>query len=89
MTILYACEPALTAQEFCDVLISSALAERRPVEDLERLAQMLLHADIIITARSNGRLVGSRGRSPTLRTAAICRTLPSPSTSSAKGSASV
>lgn len=58
MTILHAHEPAVTAHEFRDVLISSALAERRPVEDLARLAQMLLHADIIITARSNGRLVG-------------------------------
>jgi predicted N-acetyltransferase YhbS len=58
MTILYACEPALMAHEFRDVLISSALAERRPAEDLERLAQMLRHADIIITARSDGRLIG-------------------------------
>jgi ribosomal protein S18 acetylase RimI-like enzyme len=58
MPILYAVEPELSAQEFRDVLISSTLAERRPADDLERLQQMLRNADIVVTARNEGRLIG-------------------------------
>lgn len=56
--ILYAVEPDLTAAEFQDVLVRSTLAERRPAADLVRLDKMLRQADIIVTARENGRLVG-------------------------------
>lgn len=56
--ILYAVEPDLTAVEFQDVLVRSTLAERRPADDLGRLDKMLRQADIIVTARENGRLVG-------------------------------
>lgn len=58
MQIVYALEPDLSAQEFCDILVASTLAERRPVGDLERLERMLRHADIIVTARDGDRLVG-------------------------------
>ncbi len=58
MSILYALEPGLSAQEFRGVLVASTLAERRPAGDLNRLDSMLRHADIIVTARENGRLVG-------------------------------
>lgn len=58
MSIIYALEPNLSAQEFQDVLISSTLAERRPADDLERLNKMLRNADVIITARDNGKIVG-------------------------------
>ncbi|MCA9195600.1 MAG: GNAT family N-acetyltransferase [Planctomycetales bacterium] len=58
MTIEYAVEPNLTAVEFIEVLQSSALAQRRPVEDVERIERMLRGADCIVTARSSGRLVG-------------------------------
>jgi phosphoribosylglycinamide formyltransferase-1 len=57
--IRYGLEPELTAHEFIDVLVRSSLAERRPVNDLERVAMMLRNADIIVTARDEtGRLVG-------------------------------
>ena len=56
--IQYAFEPELSAQEFQQILKSSTLAERRPAEDLARLDSMLRHADVIITARIGGNLIG-------------------------------
>ena len=58
MPIGYAIEPDLSAEEFRAVLIASTLGERRPVDDLPRLHKMLRNADIIVTARDGGRLVG-------------------------------
>lgn len=58
MTITYALEPALSAQEFRAVLVASTLAERRPADDLARLEKMLRQADIIVTARDGEKLVG-------------------------------
>ncbi len=57
-TVTYALEPHLPAQEMIDVLVRSTLAERRPVGDPERIARMLRHSDVIVTARIRGRLVG-------------------------------
>jgi predicted N-acetyltransferase YhbS len=54
----YQLEPALSADEFIDVLVRSTLGERRPIDDRERIELMLSNADLIVTARSNGRLVG-------------------------------
>jgi predicted N-acetyltransferase YhbS len=48
----YQLEPELTADEFIDLLVRSTLAERRPVGDAERVAAMLAHADIVVTART-------------------------------------
>lgn len=58
MTIVYAIEPKLCVAEFRDVLIRSTLAERRPVDREELIAKMLSQADVIVTARSDGQLVG-------------------------------
>ena len=58
MAIAYASEPNLTAQEFHDVLVASTLAARRPVGDRARLDKMLRQADLIVTARDGGKLVG-------------------------------
>lgn len=59
MTIAYAVEPDLGADEFIDVLRRSTLAERRPVDDHPRIEKMLANADLIVTARDgNGVLVG-------------------------------
>jgi len=55
---VYASEPNLSAESFRDILIASTLAERRPVNDLQRLDKMLRHAGIIITARDGTRLAG-------------------------------
>lgn len=54
----YALEPQLTSQEFIDVLVASTLGERRPIHDVPRIEQMLRRADLIVTARIQGKLVG-------------------------------
>lgn len=58
MSIRYALEPDLSAEEFRSVLIASTLGERRPVDDLQRLDRMLREADVIVTARDGQRLAG-------------------------------
>jgi predicted N-acetyltransferase YhbS len=58
MTVTYQLEPDLSPEEFIDVLVRSTLAERRPVHDLATIRAMLKHADLILTARLDGLLVG-------------------------------
>ena len=58
LRILFDLEPELSAEEFRAILIASTLAERRPADDLSRLYAMLRNADLIVTARDSGRLVG-------------------------------
>ena len=57
-TPVYAVEPDLTVAEFRQVLVESTLGERRPIDEPERLEQMLRGADLIVTARIDGVLVG-------------------------------
>src|ERR1700677_2019284 len=56
--VVYAVEQDLTAEEFRQVLLDSGLAPRRPMDDLPRLERMLRGADLTITARIDGALVG-------------------------------
>lgn len=57
--IFYTVEPALTPEEFVDILHRSTLAERRPVDDESRIMKMIENADLVVTARDReGRLVG-------------------------------
>jgi predicted N-acetyltransferase YhbS len=56
--VAYQIEPALGAHEFVDLLRRSTLAERRPVGEPETIEAMLRNADILATARVEGRLVG-------------------------------
>ena len=60
MALTYQTEtyPTFTPEEFVDVLVRSTLAERRPVDRPEAIRAMLENADVILTARENGRLVG-------------------------------
>jgi ribosomal protein S18 acetylase RimI-like enzyme len=60
MDVTYAREayPDFGPQEFVDLLVRSTLAERRPVDEPGTIRGMLEHADVIITARDAGRLVG-------------------------------
>lgn len=58
MTLTWHSEPDLRASEFVDVLRRSTLDERRPVGEPETVEGMLRHADIIVTARHDGLLVG-------------------------------
>ena len=56
--IRYALEPDLSAEAFIAILETSGLAERRPVGEPARIATMLRHSDIVVTARHEGRLIG-------------------------------
>lgn len=56
--IQYQIETDLSVEEFTEVLINSTLGERRPVSEPGRIAKMLEHGNLIITARHNGKLVG-------------------------------
>jgi ribosomal protein S18 acetylase RimI-like enzyme len=56
--IEYAIESDLAVDEFVAVLKASTLAERRPVDDHACIAGMIEQADLIVTARADGALVG-------------------------------
>ncbi len=56
--IEYAVELDLLVDDFISVLRASTLAERRPIDDRACIAGMLEHADLIVTARAKGALVG-------------------------------
>jgi predicted N-acetyltransferase YhbS len=58
MTVAYQQEPDLPVEEFIDVLVRSTLAERRPVHETGTIRRMLQNADLILTARHDGLLVG-------------------------------
>ena len=54
MELVYRLEayPELHPEEFVDLLERSTLAERRPVDEPETIRGMLVHADVIVTARA-------------------------------------
>jgi hypothetical protein len=56
--ITYQTEDTLSVQSFKELLDKSTLGLRRPVNDPDRLAAMLAHANLIITARDKGQLIG-------------------------------
>lgn len=58
MDVAYAHEPHIDAGEYIEVLNSTTLGPRRPVDDPARIARMIAEADVLITARVDGRLVG-------------------------------
>ncbi len=56
--IHYQQEKNLSAEEFTAVLERSTLGERRPVGEPERILSMLRHANLVVTAREDGILIG-------------------------------
>jgi GNAT superfamily N-acetyltransferase len=56
--IEYKLTPELDVDAALDLYVASTLGERRPVQDRERFAAMLRHADLIITAWDGDLLVG-------------------------------
>ncbi|RPI59649.1 MAG: GNAT family N-acetyltransferase [Ignavibacteriales bacterium] len=56
--IVYAIEKSLDVSEFIEVLKNSTLAERRPINDEQRISSMCNNANLIVTARVEGTLVG-------------------------------
>ena len=49
---------SISEDEFLDVLVRSTLAERRPLDESGTIRGMLKHADVLVTARVGGLLVG-------------------------------
>ena len=60
MSIVYEINPSLSADQFTQVLRESTLAERRPVDDTDRIRRMLSNADVTITASDGGPASESR-----------------------------
>lgn len=58
MKITYQIENNLDVSEFKEVLVNSTLGERRPIDDFDRLDEMIKHANLIVTARCERKLVG-------------------------------
>jgi predicted N-acetyltransferase YhbS len=56
--IIYTVEKSLDVSEFIEVLKNSTLAERRPVDDEQRISSMCNNANLIVTARLDAKLVG-------------------------------
>ncbi len=58
MTIIYASEPNLSIDDFRVLLKQSAFDSSYPLSDTTHLAAILKNSDIVITARSDGQLIG-------------------------------
>ncbi len=56
--VTYKTDPRLQPAEFIALLRQTSLGERRPLDDVPRIDRMLAEADLIITARVDGALVG-------------------------------
>ena len=56
--ILYHSDQRISADQFIDLLQRSTLAERRPVNDKDKIEKMLAHGNVLITAWHNDLLVG-------------------------------
>jgi len=56
--IIYNVEQSLDPAEFIDVLKRSTLGERRPIGDFERMKKMCENANLIVSARLDGKLIG-------------------------------
>jgi GNAT superfamily N-acetyltransferase len=56
--ISYSTSRTITVEQFRELLISSTLGERRPVDEPERLLAMLKNASLLVTAWEGDQLVG-------------------------------
>lgn len=58
MNIIYETTSTLSVDSFIDILNRSTLGERRPVDDLECIENMIKNADIIVTAVVDNKIIG-------------------------------
>lgn len=58
MAVVYARETALPVDDYIDVVGNSTLGATRPIGDRERIAAMIEGANLIVSARIDGRCVG-------------------------------
>jgi GNAT superfamily N-acetyltransferase len=58
VTITYEVNPTIKVEAFINLLRSSTLGERRPIDCLETMSSMVNHADLIICAKAEEQLIG-------------------------------
>ncbi len=58
MNITYKINEAISTDDFIDILTRSTLGERRPINDKERIDDMLKNADILVVAIDGEKIVG-------------------------------
>ena len=56
--IEYKTNVPISVEQFTELLNKTSLGARRPLEDKKRVAAMLHHADLLVTAWDGARLVG-------------------------------
>ena len=56
--IVYAEEPGLSVDDYVAVLGATTMRTKRPLENRARIGEMLSGANLIVTARRNGEIVG-------------------------------
>ncbi len=63
MSIVYAREHLLPAEDYIAVLAMTYMKDKRPLGNVERIRRILAGSNMICTARENGEIVGVlRGR---------------------------
>jgi ribosomal protein S18 acetylase RimI-like enzyme len=58
MTVTYAQEQSLSAEDYAAVLGSTYMRDRRPIANLDRTRKILAGSNMIVTARENGAILG-------------------------------
>jgi ribosomal protein S18 acetylase RimI-like enzyme len=58
MSIEYKINESITTDQFVDLLKSSTLGERRPIEDIECIEGMISNSNLTVSAWQNGKLIG-------------------------------
>jgi len=58
MKIMYKINEAISPDMFVDILTRSTLGERRPIDDIGRLSDMLANADVLVLAFDGEKIVG-------------------------------
>ena len=58
MDIEYKINSTITADQFIDLLKSSSLGERRPIDDRECIEGMIKNSNLTVTAWNKGKLIG-------------------------------
>ncbi len=58
MNIEYKVNPNISVEEFIEILESSTLGERRPIDEKDTINGMIKNADIIVTAILDDKIIG-------------------------------
>ena len=58
MSVTYAAEPGLSVEDYVAVLAETTMRTKRPLANRQRIAQMLAGANLIVTARRDGEILG-------------------------------